>query len=117
MDIIKLLRESDNKLAKAEAFDLATWSKLKHCKEDLELFLNYNIAQIRFKTKDGEESEIICTSNTTLIQIISAKYEKDKKKIVKLKSKGMKTPKMGSVMSWDLIDNKPKTISLKSWAI
>lgn len=46
MDIIKALRTSGNKLLETEAKDIASWSKLKHNKRDLELFLNFNVAEI-----------------------------------------------------------------------
>lgn len=117
MNIIKKLRESDNELQKAEAKDIAKWQKLKHNKSDLELFLNFNIAQIDFITTDGKSSSIVGTSNTTLIKIFSLKKDIDKKKIQYLKSDGMRTKDSTSVQIWDLVDNKPKTIILKSWQI
>lgn len=117
MDLIKKLKESDNEILKNEANDLAKWSKLKHSKSDLEFFLNFNIAQIDFFTKDGKESSIVGTSNTTLIKIYSLKKDKDKKKLKGLKSDGMRTNDSTSVQIWDLIENKPKTIFLKSWQI
>lgn len=46
MDLIKLMRKSGNEMLETEARDLAQWSKLKHNKSDLELFLNFNIAEI-----------------------------------------------------------------------
>lgn len=117
MDLIKKLKNSKNKLLEAEANDVTTWSKLKHTKSDLELFLNFNIAQIDFTTKDGKEASVVGTANTTLVKIFSLKKDEDKKKIAKLKSDGMRTKDTFSVLIWDLIDNKPKTIFLKSWQI
>lgn len=40
------MRESNSELLKAQTNDISTWSKLKHNKEDLELFLQFNIAYI-----------------------------------------------------------------------
>jgi len=117
MDVIKRMRESGNKLLETEARDIQMWSKLRHNKEDLELFLNNNIAEIKFKTKDGKDTSIICTSNTTLVSVMSTKKKADKKKSVKLKSSGIKTHDSTSVNTWDLIDNKMKTMSLMSWQI
>lgn len=54
-DIIEKLRESKNKLLEGEAENLAYWKKLRHNKEDFELFLNNNIAEVWFKTKNGNE--------------------------------------------------------------
>lgn len=40
-----------------------------------------------------------------------------RKKVAKIKSNGMKTKDMGSVLTWDLVANRPKTISLRQWQI
>ena len=42
----KISKES--KILEAEVTALDSWRKLKHTKNDLELFLTYNIAQIQF---------------------------------------------------------------------
>lgn len=117
MDIIKKLRESGNKLLQTEAEDMAKWSKLRHSKADLELFLAFNIAEIEFKGSDGEAHSVVCTSSTPFINVFKALKAKDKAKFAKTASSGIKTNKMDSVMSWDLVDCKMKTISLKSWQI
>ena len=118
MDIIKQMRDSGNKLLQTEAEDIALWSKLKHNKEDLQLFLNHNIAEISFVTNDGSESQGIFTSNMALVKIISETKKQNKQKIAKkIDGKGIITKDPFSVDSWDLLDNKRKTISLKSWQI
>lgn len=117
MDIIAQMRNSGNKFLETEAQDLATWSKLKHNKQDLELFLNFNIAEIEFKTKDGEDASVVGTANTALVKVFSAKKDEDKQKAAGLKSSGMRTKDSTSVMMWDLIENKPKTVLLASWNI
>ena len=116
-DIIDKLHESKNKLLEGEAENLMYWKKLRHNKTDFELFLNNNIAEVWFKTKDGKEEQLICTSNTTLIKLFSTKKKEDKKKVAKLVSKGIHTIEMDSVLTWDLRANKFKTIYLKTWAI
>lgn len=116
-DIIEKLRESKNKLLEGEAENLMYWKKLRHNKDDFELFLNNNIAEVWFKTKNGNEDQLICTSNTTLIKLFSTKKKEDKKKVAKLASKGIHTNEMDSVLTWDLRENKFKTIYLKTWAI
>lgn len=118
MDIIKQMRDSGNKLLQTEAEDVALWSKLKHNKEDLQLFLNHNIAEISFVTKDGNETQGIFTSNMALVKIISETKKQNKQKIAKkINGKGIITKDPFSVDSWDLLDNRRKTISLKSWQI
>lgn len=111
------MRASGNKLLETEAQDLATWSKLKHNKQDLELFLNFNIAEIEFKTKSDEKATVIGTANTSLVKVFSAKKDVDKQKAAKLKSSGMRTKDSTSVQIWDLVENKPKTIVLSAWSI
>ena len=117
MDLIKLMRKSGNEMLETEARDLAQWSKLKHNKSDLELFLNFNIAEIQFKTKDNKDSSIIGTANTTLVKVFSAIKDEDKQKASKLKSSGMRTKDSTSVHIWDLVENKMKTMLLNSWSI
>lgn len=116
-DIIKTLRESDSLLLKAEAEDIAKWSKLRHTKKDLELFLQFNIAEIKFRSLDGKDANIICTSNIPLMKVIETKKLEDKKKIKDIKNNGITTKDIKSVLTWDLIDNKYKTISLNAWQI
>ena len=111
------MRASGNKLLETEAQDLATWSKLKHNKQDLELFLNFNIAEIEFKTKSDEKATVIGTANTSLVKVFSEKKDVDKQKAAKLKSSGMRTKDSTSVQIWDLVENKPKTIMLSAWSI
>lgn len=117
MDLIKQLRESDRVLLQSEAEDLQKWSKLRHNKSDFELFLSFNLAEVEFKDSDGNTQTIVCTSNTPLIKTYSAVKEPDKKKAAKLKTVGIHSPKMDRVLTWDLRENKMKTILLKSWQI
>lgn len=117
MDIISTMRNSGNKLLQTEAADISQWGKLKHNKECLETFLNYNIAELSFKTKDGKDTNVVCTANTTLVKVLSLKRKSDKKKAIKLKSNGIHTKDSLSVNVWDLVENKMKTVSLKSWQI
>lgn len=117
MDIISTMRNSGNKLLQTEAADISQWDKLKHNKECLEAFLNYNIAEIAYKTKDGDDRSVVCTANTTLIKIMSLKRKADKQKAMKLKSSGIHTKDSTSVNVWDLVEDKMKTMSLKSWQI
>ena len=112
-----MLRTSGNKLLETEAEDIQMWQKLKHNKEDLELFLNHNVAEIKFLKSDGSESKVFGTSNVALIKVFSAKEDKDKIKAKYLNSSGMRSKKSNSVEIWDLIENKQKTMILKSWQI
>lgn len=117
MDIIKILRESGNKLLESEADGIQMWQKLKHNKEDLELFLGHTVAEISFVKLDGTSDKIVCTANVALIKVFSAKKDKLKVKAKYLKTTGMRSRKSNSVEVWDLIDNKQKTIALRQWQI
>lgn len=116
-DIIKTLRESNIELLKAEAADLSKWSKLKHIKKDFELFLQFNIAEVSFKTIDEKDSKIICTSNAALIKILQCQKLEDKEKLVKFKGPGINCKDKDFVKTWDIQNNTFKTISLNSWQI
>lgn len=116
-DILKTLRESNNLLLKAEGADIAKWSKLRHTKSDFELFLQFNIAEVEFRTLDGKDDSIICTSNIPLIKILGTKKQEDKKKLINMNNSGIASKDRRSVLTWDLVDNKYKTISLNAWQI
>lgn len=116
-DIIQVLRNSSAKLLKAEGRDLAKWSKFKHNKKDFELFLQFNIAEVEFKTEDGKDDSIVCTSNTSLIKLLNTEKAEEKKKLVKFKGPAIRSKDPNSVLTWDLSDNSYKTICMKSWQI
>lgn len=111
------VKDTGNKLLEAELAGLSKWEKLRHTKEDLELFLNFNIAEIQYLTKDSKLRSIICTSNTPLVNAFNTKKLEDKQAFAKECSAGIKTKERSSVDTWDLIANKRKTVSLTSWQI
>lgn len=116
-DILQKIRESNSLLLKAEGADIVQWSKLRHTKNDLELFLQFNIAEIEFRKIDGSDDNIICTSNAALLKILETKKKTDKEKLINFRGSGINTKDIRSVMTWDLVDNKYKTISLNAWQI
>ena len=111
------VKYTGNKLLEAELVGLSKWEKLRHTKEDLELFLNFNIAEIHYLTKFGQPRHIVCTSNIPLVNAFNAKKPEDKQEFAKENSAGIKTKERCSVDTWDLIANKRKTVSLSSWQI
>lgn len=116
--IISVLKKSDHPLLIAAVRDGAKWMKLRHAKQDLELFLAHNIARIRFKTKsDGKYSEVVCTGNNRLMKVLMAVRNTDKVDLVKTPFVGIKTNDSASVTAYDIESNHLKTISLKSWEI
>ena len=116
-DLFEQIREANSELHKAASKDLAKWSKLKHIKEDFELFLQFNIAEIEYRTLKGEDASVICTSNTALIKILDANTKEDKQKLVKFHGSAIKSKDPKSVLTWDLVNNRYTTIPLNSWQI
>ena len=119
MNIIEKMRESNVKLLEAEAKDLAAWSKTKYTKKDIELFLAFNIAEVKFKTLKGEDRTILCTSNMPLIKILAEAKKENKKKIAASASRatGIRTRSPHTIDTWDLVENKRKTVSLGSFSV
>ena len=52
-----------------------------------------------------------------LVEVMQAAKATDKKKIAKKKAAAIRTKDPFSVDAWDLVDNKRKTVSLRSWQI
>ena len=118
MNFIQRLRESDSTLLKSEATDLEKWSKLRHTKADLELFLTYNIAEIKFLKKDGSFKNIICTSNIALINSYNVAKTKEKKKIIEEGLyRGLRSGKDHLILTYDFLLPGFKSINLDDWTI
>ena len=116
MDIIETLRNSKKELLEAQAKDFEKWSKLKHTKEDLNLFLNFNIANIKFQKKNNEIENIICTSNIFLIDIL--KNKKDVLKKNKFDNKHITKIETNNIIkTYDMIHKHTISIPLKDWSI
>ena len=111
------VKDTGNKLLGAELVGLSKWEKLRHTKDDLEFFLNFNIAEIQYLTNEGQQRSIVCTSNTSLVNAFNTKKQADKQAFTKENSVGIKTKDRSSVDTWDLIANKRKTVNLSSWQI
>ena len=115
---IDLMRKSDKKLLLAEAADIERWKGLRHNKSGLEMFLQFNIAEIRFKYKNSSVyTKIICTSNTRLINVINAVKKSQKVKMMKTPFDGIRTNDTTSILTYDLSSRTYKTVSLKAWEI
>lgn len=117
-DIITLLKNSNNKFLQAEGEDAEVWKnvKLESLKKYLELFLNWHVAEIHYrKPHDNTTYGVICTSNTDLIKSFAKNLSvQDKKKIVKLTSKGIHCREMTQVRSYNLLKHTYCTITLKN---
>ena len=57
-EFIDILKNSNNRILVSEASNLGKWSQLKHNKESLELFLNYNIAEIEFLSRKSRRLNV-----------------------------------------------------------
>lgn len=76
LDLVEKMANSGNKVLEAAANDFTKWSKLKHTKQDLELFLQYNLVHMKFRPKGHSTyKEIVCTSNNRFIKVFSSLKE------------------------------------------
>ena len=117
-DLVERLLNSGNKVLEAAGKDISKWSKLKHNKEDLELFLQFNIVHLRFRPKGkAVMQDIVCTSDTQFIEVFSKLKASDKKTALKSKNKGIRTNDPKSVLTFNLIENKYNTVMLDFWDI
>jgi hypothetical protein len=117
--LIDQLKESGKKALEAQGQSAEIWTKLKHNKQDLEIFLQFNIAELRFKPKDAKDFKtVVCTSNTRLIKVFQAAKAADKKKLLaSTPFAGIKTKDSTSVLTFNLVDNTYNTILLKAWEL
>ena len=116
--LVETILNSDNEVLKAAGKDINKWSKLKHNKEDLELFLQFNLAHIKFRPKNAVVmQDIVCTSNTTFIGVFSKLKEIDKKKALRLKNSGIRTKDKKSILTYNLLENTYYTLDLDLWEI
>lgn len=117
--IIEKLKSSGKKLLEAQAEGIELWKQMKHNKKDLELFLQFNVAELRFKPKDDPKYRfIVCTSNTRLIAVFQALKEFEKKKVLKtVPFAGIRTKNSTSIMTFNLIANSYNTIPLRAWQL
>ena len=116
---IDKLKASGKEILETQGAGIEMWKGLKHNKHDLELFLQFNITELKFKPKDEHETKtIVCTSNTRLIAVFQALKEADKKKALRATPfAGIKTRDSSSVLTFNLVDNKYNTISLRAWEL
>ena len=118
---IDILESSDNKLLHGAAKDIMDWSKLRHDKESLELFLKYNIAVVYVE----DMGEFLVSSNVQYLYYINnQRVQKTKNKVVKMMSsstrfaKLLKSSQNGLVRTWDLIGNTKCEIPMTAlWAV
>jgi len=119
ISFIDRLKASGKELLETQGAGIEMWKSLKHNKHDLELFLQFNVTELRFKPKDEHDFKtIVCTSNTRLIAVFQALKEIDKKKAIESTPfNGIKTKNSSSILTFNLVDNKYNTISLRAWEL
>ena len=118
IDLVETLSKSDNKLLQAAANDMTKWSKLRHNKQDLELFLQFNLVHLRFFPRNSPNAkEIVCTSDTSFIKMFSELKSSMKKKMAKAKNNGIRTKDPNTVLTFNLLENKYNTVDLHDWQI
>lgn len=116
--LVEKLLSSGNDVLEAAGKDIGKWAKLKHNKEDLELFLQFNLAHIKFRPKNAiVMQDVVCTSNTTFINVFSKLKTTDKAKALRTTNSGIRTKDKSSVLTYNILDNKYYTIDLGLWEI
>ena len=107
-DLIESLKSSRNVFLKAEGKAIEKWKNLPHSKKGLDLFLKFNIAEVLY----GGRS-FFCTSNVDLVNRILAILGSEK-----AISKSGLTSKRDIVLTWDMVEDKPISFSMKeTWKI
>ena len=118
VDLVEKMAASGNKVLEAAANNMQKWSKLKHDKESLELFLQFNLVHLKFRPKGHATfKEIVCTSNNRFIKVFSALKESQKKAALSTKFDGIKTKDKTSVLTYNLLEGKYNTVDLNMWEI
>lgn len=118
LDLVEKMASSGNKVLESAANDFSKWKKLKHNKQDLELFLQFNLVHLRFQPKGHTAfKEIVCTSNTKFIKVFSSLKESQKKRAMATKFDGIKTKDKDSVLTYNLLEGKYNTVDLGWWEL
>lgn len=118
VDLVEKMASSGNMVIEAAANDIGKWANLKHDKDGLELFLQYNLVHLKFRPKGyATFKEIVCTSNTRFIKVFSSLKESQKKSALRAKFDGIKTKDKGSVLTYNLVEGKYNTVDLNTWEI
>lgn len=116
LSTIRFLR-SKEKLLPSEEADLATVKskKIPYTKDGLQTLLANSIMLIEYQKADYTRDWILCTSHTAIIKIFNMKKESDMQKVTNFSSDGISCKEDDRVLTWDLIDNKLKTVLVRSW--
>ena len=118
LDLVEKMASSGNKVLESAANDFSKWKKLKHNKQDLELFLQFNLVHLRFRPKGKSTfKDIVCTSNTRFIKVFSMLRESQKKRALSTKFDGIKTKDKDSVLTYNLLEGKYNTVDLGWWEL
>lgn len=119
MNFIHRLKATKHPMLVSEAQAIEKWKDLSHNKQGLELFLQFNIAELKFKPKSLLSfKNIICTSNTQFISVFSQRRESLKAKAAATVAfSGIYTKDSDSIMTFNLLTNRYNTVSLRAWEI
>lgn len=119
MNFIQRLKATNNPMLVSEAESIEKWKNLPHNKSGLELFLQFNIAELKFKPKSLMSfKSIICTSNTQFISVFSQRRESLKIAAAqKVAFSGIYTKDSDAIMTFNLLTNCYNTVSIRAWEI
>lgn len=97
----------------------AILSSCKRTKEDLEKLLSVSILELEYlpNIPNAKPTSIFCTGNIRFINVNKKLNPNDKQSQLKSPFVGLKSDKYDTVMVYDLIDKKIKSIKLNSWHV
>ena len=107
------LKEPGYKLLEAELMTKNAFKGFKRTKSDLETLLACAICVLEFVPKSGEPKRMLCCSNIRFVNAFKSIKKKDAEKALRSPYVGMRTKDPTTVMTYDLVDGKPKTVSIK----
>ena len=107
------LKEPSYKLLEAELMTKNVFKGFKRTKPDLETLLACAICVLEFVPRSGEPKRMLCCSNIRFVNVFKSVKKKEVEKALKSPYVGMRTKDPLTVMTYDLVDGKPKTVSIK----
>ena len=115
-DLMNKLMDSSNQVLKAQSHD-AAWIKLRHNRDDLEVFLRHNITHLKFKTADGKtDKTIVACSNPALVRLFQAKSGKPVANRISQRPRSTRS-KRDNVLTYDFATDNWCTIPMVDWTI
>ena len=106
------LKKPGYALLEAELKTKNVFKGFKRTKSDLETLLTCAICVLEFTPKGKRAKRMLCCSNVRFVNVFKSAKKKDAKKALTSPYTGMKTKDPMTVMTYDLVEGKIKTIPI-----